>query len=72
MQVFHDCRLTSLWLCIAVACASTPTVAQQQKPNVLFILADNVGYGDIGAYGGASCVARPHHELIGSPRKVSG
>jgi hypothetical protein len=24
----------------------TSTVAQQQKPNVVFILADNVGYGD--------------------------
>src|SRR5260370_217393 len=30
-----------------------PTVsAQQQKPNILFILADNTGYGDIGVYGG--------------------
>ena len=33
--------------------------AQQQKPNILFILADNIGYGDIGAYGGG--------ELRGAP-----
>lgn len=33
--------------------------AQQAKPNILFILADNVGYGDIGAYGGG--------ELRGAP-----
>lgn len=33
--------------------------AQEPKPNILFILADNVGYGDIGAYGGG--------ELRGSP-----
>src|SRR6476646_8609671 len=33
--------------------------AQQQKPNVVFILADNVGYGDLGAYGGG--------ELRGAP-----
>lgn len=33
--------------------------AQETKPNILFILADNVGYGDIGAYGGG--------ELRGSP-----
>ncbi|PDT44366.1 arylsulfatase [Sinorhizobium fredii] len=33
--------------------------AQQTKPNILFILADNVGYGDIGVYGGG--------ELRGSP-----
>jgi arylsulfatase A-like enzyme len=39
--------------------ASTPAVAQQQRPNILFILADNVGYGDIGAYGGG--------ELRGAP-----
>jgi len=33
--------------------------AQQQKPNILFILADNTGYGDIGVYGGG--------ELRGAP-----
>jgi arylsulfatase len=26
--------------------------AAQEKPNVIFILADNVGYGDLGPYGG--------------------
>ena len=29
-----------------------PALAQQNKPNVVFILADNVGYGDMGPYGG--------------------
>src|SRR5215208_1254737 len=43
----------------AAAMASTPAAAQQQRPNILFILADNVGYGDIGAYGGG--------ELRGAP-----
>jgi hypothetical protein len=33
---------------LVVATAST----QQQKPNILFILADNAGYGDISVYGG--------------------
>jgi len=33
--------------------------AQQTKPNILFILGDNIGYGDIGAYGGG--------ELRGAP-----
>jgi arylsulfatase len=37
----------------------TPTSAQQPKPNILFILADNIGYGDIGVYGGG--------ELRGAP-----
>jgi arylsulfatase len=33
--------------------------AQQMKPNILFVLGDNIGYGHIGAYGGG--------ELRGSP-----
>ena len=36
-----------------------PALAQDRKPNVVFILADNVGYGDLGAYGGG--------ELRGAP-----
>jgi arylsulfatase len=40
--------------------ACIPAIAQQpQKPNVVFILADNVGYGDLGPYGGG--------ELRGAP-----
>ncbi len=38
--------------------AAVPAAAQQ-KPNVVFILADNVGYGDLGVYGGG--------ELRGAP-----
>jgi len=30
----------------------TATVAQTSQPNILFILTDNLGYGEIGAYGG--------------------
>jgi arylsulfatase A-like enzyme len=42
-----------------VAVAITPAAAQQPKPNILFILADNIGYGDLGCYGGG--------ELRGAP-----
>ena len=42
-----------------VTVASTPAAAQQpQKPKVVFILADNVGYGDLGPYGGGGRAAR--------------
>jgi arylsulfatase len=41
------------------AAFATPARAQQQKPNVVFILSDNVGYGDLGSYGGG--------ELRGAP-----
>ena len=39
--------------------AALPAMAQEKKPNVVFILADNVGYGDLGPYGGG--------ELRGAP-----
>ena len=39
--------------------AVLPALAQDQNPNVVFILADNVGYGDLGPYGGG--------ELRGAP-----
>jgi arylsulfatase A-like enzyme len=31
---------------------SSPTQARSGKPNILFILADNLGYGELGVYGG--------------------
>jgi arylsulfatase len=36
-----------------------PVTAQHSKPNILFILADNIGYGDIGAYGGGDMHGAP-------------
>jgi arylsulfatase A-like enzyme len=39
--------------------AITGSAQMSLKPNVVFILADNVGYGDIGVYGGG--------ELRGAP-----
>jgi arylsulfatase len=45
---------------VGLTMACMPALAQQpQKPNVVFILADNVGYGDLGPYGGG--------ELRGAP-----
>jgi arylsulfatase len=33
-------------------------LAQQTKPNVVFILADNIGWGDFGVYGGTTATPR--------------
>ena len=40
-------------------CAFASSAQAQGKPNVVFILADNVGHGDLGPYGGG--------ELRGAP-----
>jgi arylsulfatase len=37
--------------------------AQEAKPNVVFILADNVGYGDLGPYGGGELRGAPTPNL---------
>ena len=45
---------------IAIApLATLPAQAQAPKPNVVFILADNVGYGDLGPYGGGESRGAP-------------
>jgi arylsulfatase A-like enzyme len=43
----------------ALISITNPAAAGDSKPNVVFILADNVGYGDLGPYGGG--------ELRGAP-----
>jgi arylsulfatase len=51
-----------LILCLALLVSGSVTTAAAQetrKPNIVFILVDNLGYGDIGVYGGG--------ELRGAP-----
>jgi arylsulfatase A-like enzyme len=50
--------IRSIWLGLlalfaAAMVASTPAAAQQpRKPNIVFMLTDNLGYGGLGVYGG--------------------
>ena len=41
-------RLRSVWTCgltlLAIIMASPPATAQQQKPNILFIMGDDIGW----------------------------
>lgn len=46
-----------------VAARDTRPIAADTKPNVVFILADNVGYGDLGAYGGGELRGAPTPRL---------
>jgi arylsulfatase A-like enzyme len=41
----------------------TRPIAADKKPNVVFILADNVGYGDLGSYGGGELRGAPTPNL---------
>jgi arylsulfatase A-like enzyme len=48
----HRLRAVGWALMGTTLVAALPVMAQQKKPNVVFMLADNVGYGDMGPYGG--------------------
>ena len=46
------CRSASLWVAaIALTSAFVPAQAANERPNVVVMLADNMGYGDFGVYG---------------------
>ena len=53
-------RFTSLYFLIAL-CQFTHAA---EKPNILLILADDLGYGDVGCYNGQSKVATPHLDRL--------
>src|SRR5262249_53029320 len=36
----------------AILCAAAPARAAEEKPNIVFMLVDNLGYGELGVYGG--------------------
>jgi arylsulfatase len=45
----------TIWPLLAAAamlCAVAPAKAQDKKPNIVFMLMDNLGYGELGVYGG--------------------
>ena len=46
-------RLTVVFRCLLIilVCSGT-AAAQQERPNILLIVADDMGYSDVGAFGG--------------------
>jgi len=46
-----NCKVVNIALVI-VAMAINVAYAQSSKPNIVFILTDNLGYGEVGVYGG--------------------
>ena len=43
----------------ADAAPALPQAQVTQKPNILFMLVDNLGYGELGAYGGGTTRGAP-------------
>jgi hypothetical protein len=48
---------------VAFSGSESAFALQDNKPNVVFILADNVGYGDLGSYGGGELRGAPTPRL---------
>jgi len=47
---FNKLILLSVIMVLLIAC-QTQKVKQEVKPNIIYILADDLGYGELGVYG---------------------
>jgi len=53
-------KLISTLLAVVLASAANMVMARNDKPNVVLMLSDNVGYGDIGAFQGGAIRGVPN------------
>jgi arylsulfatase A-like enzyme len=61
VNLFPSYVLSALWTCTLLSAAAAPAA----KPNIVLILADDLGYGDLSCYG-ATKVATPNLDRIAS------
>ncbi len=59
MKALSMAGVVTVVLMAMLALTVGPAPAAESKPNVVFILADNVGYGDMGPYGGGELRGMP-------------
>ena len=49
----------SIWLVLLISLTIAPAAAQEpKKTNIVFMLTDNLGYGELGVYAGYTCDRR--------------
>jgi arylsulfatase A len=53
------CRLAAVSLLVMLSCESLQA-NEPRKPNIVYILADDLGYGDLGCYSSSSKIPTPH------------
>ncbi len=58
------CRLMVLVLAAISFATCDTTAAEPQKPNIVYILADDLGYGDVGCYNSASKILTPNMDRL--------
>ncbi len=55
LKIVNGKFTTTIWPLLAgaaILCAVAPAKAADKKPNIVFMLMDNLGYGELGVYGG--------------------
>ncbi len=50
-EIFHSLAIFCALSIFLTSCSSTETETRPQKPNILILLADDMGYGDLSSYG---------------------
>jgi uncharacterized sulfatase len=65
MRGISKSQMLVLTLFVSVSCQTAPSnqAAASQKPNIIYILADDLGYGDLGCYG-QSAFQTPHLDAL--------
>jgi hypothetical protein len=55
----------SLFAAVLMVFGGLPAIAQQSQPNIILIVSDDTGYGDLGPYGGGEGRGMPTPNISG-------